>query len=129
MTTSPCAVDHSKRDHMRFCYDCGMRLWKMCVCGMERSIYKKFCPDCGREGFADRESAVPRWLGLCLVGLVGLLLAGCATPSYMLRNPGTDQVVHCTASGWGYVGAPMALITAKHCVDDYERIGWVKIPQ
>ena len=61
------------------------------------------------------------------LGIVcGLALAGCATPAQMFVNP-QGQVMRCSASGWGYIGAPLANRSFDSCVDDLSSLGYVKI--
>jgi len=56
-----------------------------------------------------------------------LLLVGCATPSMMLVND-KGQVIRCASYGYGYVGAPMAAAIYDQCVRDYQKVGYVELP-
>jgi len=54
------------------------------------------------------------------------LLGGCVSPSQMMvSNDG--RMARCAASGWGYIGAPLAYHTVSTCVSDYESIGYRKM--
>ena len=55
------------------------------------------------------------------------LFVGCATPSMMLVND-RGQVIRCASYGYGYVGAPMAAVINDQCVRDYQKIGYVQLP-
>ena len=59
---------------------------------------------------------------------VGLFLIGCATPSPWMVNPINGQMVRCASTGWGYVGAPMAVGIHDQCVRDYGEVGYVELP-
>ena len=52
------------------------------------------------------------------------LLFGCATPSQMLVNP-QGQLMRCSASGWGFIGAPLAGRAYDKCVSDLTAVGYV----
>jgi hypothetical protein len=56
------------------------------------------------------------------------LLAGCVAPSQMMVN-GQGQMVRCSATGWGYIGAPLAYHPKNVCVADYEKIGYRPIEE
>lgn len=58
---------------------------------------------------------------------IALGLAGCATPSTWLAN-NQGQAVLCSATGWGYVGAPMAATTHDQCVSNYRKVGYFELP-
>lgn len=59
--------------------------------------------------------------------LSGLFLAaGCATPTTWLVNSEGRSVL-CSATGWGYIGAPMAAASHDHCVSNYKRVGYVEL--
>lgn len=52
-------------------------------------------------------------------------LGGCANPNTMLVNPNTGEYRNCASSGWGYVGAPMAIMSHDSCVESLQSIGFV----
>lgn len=52
-----------------------------------------------------------------------LAFAACATPSTVLQNA-NGQTVTCSASGFGYIGAPAALISHSNCVDEMQAKGY-----
>lgn len=58
--------------------------------------------------------------------LLVLAFGGCATPSQMFINP-QGQVMRCSASGWGYIGAPLANRSFDQCVEDMKSLGYVKL--
>lgn len=57
---------------------------------------------------------------------VAMLAVGCSSPSAMLVSP-MNQTVLCSASGWGYIGAPVAHHEYSKCVDRYEALGYLPI--
>jgi S1-C subfamily serine protease len=58
---------------------------------------------------------------------IAAILAGCATPStFLVNNDG--QMIRCYATGWGYVGAPMAAVSHDQCVSDYRKVGYFELP-
>ena len=62
--------------------------------------------------------------------LIGVLtLSACAHPSHTMVQPGTGLAVDCSAYGWGWLGAPMAVGIANSCVEKYESIGYIKKEQ
>lgn len=63
---------------------------------------------------------IPSFLPLAFMSL---LLGACATPSTTLQNA-NGQTVTCSSSGWGYVGAPAALISHSNCVDEMQAKGY-----
>lgn len=52
-----------------------------------------------------------------------LLLAGCASPSAVLVDPGGHKY-RCATSGWGIIGAHMANEAFDKCVKDMEGQGY-----
>jgi S1-C subfamily serine protease len=61
-----------------------------------------------------------------------ILLSGCVNPSTMMVNR-EGQTLRCAATGGGYGIAGAIAITAANqahngCVSDYQKIGFVKIP-
>ena len=62
----------------------------------------------------------------------GVLLAGCVSPSAMLVNR-QGQTMRCATTGGGYgIAGAIAIQAAQKsydaCVSDYQRIGFVKLP-
>lgn len=52
-------------------------------------------------------------------------LVGCATPSTMLINPNTGVLRNCAATGWGWAGAPLAIMSHDSCVKSFRSAGFV----
>lgn len=55
-----------------------------------------------------------------------LLLTGCATRSTALRHSETGELQNCQASGWGWLGAPAALIMHSNCMKRMKEAGYVE---
>ncbi|MFM7007720.1 MAG: hypothetical protein ACKO0Z_00040 [Betaproteobacteria bacterium] len=66
-----------------------------------------------------------RLLFLCASGLA---LAGCVSSSKPLKDA-SGQIVECKAAGWGWLGAPVAMISQADCVRDMKRKGFVPLDQ
>lgn len=64
-----------------------------------------------------------------LIFFIVVLLGGCANKSHVLVEPQSGKAVECAASGWGWLGAPMAISMANECAKKYEAIGYVKSEQ
>ena len=64
-----------------------------------------------------------RWV----TGLLLLALAGCAAPNTIMVNPVDEQITSCSSYGWGWMGAPMALIGHQNCVEAMESAGWMTV--
>jgi hypothetical protein len=60
-----------------------------------------------------------------LVLILLLILSSCATPSTMMVNPGTGQVVNCATMGWGVLGSMAASEGHRNCVEAMRTVGWV----
>lgn len=56
---------------------------------------------------------------------VSLLLSSCATPNTMMVNPTNGQLANCSATGWGWAGAPLAIMSHDSCVESMRTVGWV----
>lgn len=56
-----------------------------------------------------------------------LALAACASPSQWMVND-QGQKVRCAASGWGYIGAPLAVHSEHVCEADFAKVGYHKMP-
>lgn len=52
-----------------------------------------------------------------------LLISGCASTSTQMVND-KGQVANCGASGWGWIGAPMALAMSQDCIAKYQAAGF-----
>ncbi|MEY5007224.1 MAG: hypothetical protein RL764_540 [Pseudomonadota bacterium] len=57
-----------------------------------------------------------------------IALSGCVSSSKPLKNA-SGQVVECKASGFGWLGAPVAMISQSDCIRDMKRKGFVPIDQ
>lgn len=66
---------------------------------------------------------------LTLLLILLILLAGCATPNTMMVHSTTGEYRNCAASGWGYIGAPIAMMTHDSCVDSLRSIGFIKVDE
>ena len=72
-----------------------------------------------------RSIARLRWLVLLLaVAVLAVLLFGCANMSTNLHNPETGQDYNCHATGWGWLGAPAAIVMHSRCVAEMESRGY-----
>lgn len=56
-----------------------------------------------------------------------LILSACVSQSTMLMNQ-KGQWVRCSASGGGWLGAPMAANNHSRCVEDFEKIDYITVP-
>jgi hypothetical protein len=54
---------------------------------------------------------------------LSLLLCGCVSSTDVLVNSEGEQV-ECSAMGYGWVGAPAALIMKNKCMNDYKEMGY-----
>ena len=52
-----------------------------------------------------------------------LIMGGCASTNTQMVND-KGQVANCSASGWGLIGAPMALASSQDCVAKYQAVGF-----
>jgi hypothetical protein len=52
-----------------------------------------------------------------------IALAACATPSDLMQAR-DGSVYRCASAGWGWVGAPLALMAEQRCVDDATKLGY-----
>ncbi len=59
-----------------------------------------------------------------MLALCGVLLAGCVQQERVLRHPQTGQAYRCEAVGFGWLGAPLALISYDQCVTRMEEQGF-----
>jgi len=67
-------------------------------------------------------------LVLCIVFLM-VSFFGCAAPNRLMIHPTTGRTVDCSQVGWGYIGAPTALIAAEQCADRYEELGYMRLDE
>lgn len=68
----------------------------------------------------------------CVLAVVcGMLvgLSGCANPRQIMVNPTTWQQVNCSASGWGWLGAPQAISMVDKCVSNQRVLGNIPIEE
>lgn len=63
-----------------------------------------------------------------LIVPIALMLSACVSQSTILTNQ-KGQWVRCHASGGGWLGAPMAANNHARCVEDFEKIGYVPVPE
>jgi hypothetical protein len=61
------------------------------------------------------------------IGLIFLVTSGCATYNSQLQHPVTKDVRTCQTSGWGWIGAPMAMSMYYDCKEKLEKAGYVMI--
>lgn len=54
-----------------------------------------------------------------------ILLTGCVSYNQKLTNPETGQTYICSAQGFGYIGAPVAIISQKQCLARASKKGFV----
>lgn len=52
-------------------------------------------------------------------------LSGCAIKNTMHVNPASGEIRNCAASGWGWMGTPMALAMHGSCEDSLRSIGFI----
>jgi hypothetical protein len=60
---------------------------------------------------------------LILIGAC-MLLTGCAKYYDSLVNPETKDGVNCVASGWGWLGTPIAAHQSNQCLEQYTSAGY-----
>lgn len=60
--------------------------------------------------------------------LAALLLTGCVSPSTLLVNQDGNGY-RCATTGWGWGGIMAAEAGHSSCVKDYQRLGYVKLPE
>jgi len=56
------------------------------------------------------------------------LISGYVTPSQMLVNP-QGQLMRCSATGWGFIGAPLAQQSYNKCVSDLRAVGYLGVEE
>lgn len=60
---------------------------------------------------------------------VASILSACVTPNAMLVNPSTGEIRNCSASGWGWAGAPLAEASFHSCVNGLKSIGYIPMDE
>jgi S1-C subfamily serine protease len=55
------------------------------------------------------------------------LLAGCVSASTMMVNQ-EGKWVRCSATGAGWLGAPIAAVNHSRCIEDLQKIGYAPLP-
>lgn len=65
---------------------------------------------------------------LILLGVLSLT-SGCANPKQVMVNAGTWQQVNCSASGWGWLGAPQAISMVNDCINTQKVLGYIPIEE
>lgn len=66
-------------------------------------------------------------VGMLVLIVAALGVSGCANPNYTVINTATNEVFYCAASGYGWLGAPLAAKSAGDCVRAYEARGFMKL--
>ena len=54
-------------------------------------------------------------------------LSGCAVRNTMMVHPATGEMGNCNASGWGWIGAPIALMSHSQCIESMQSVGYVPV--
>jgi len=62
-------------------------------------------------------------ISLLTLAPVMFLIGGCASTSTQMIND-SGQAANCSASGWGFIGAPMALSMTQDCINKYKAAGY-----
>jgi hypothetical protein len=57
------------------------------------------------------------------------LIVCCASQSQVLINPITKNTVNCSTWGFGWIGAPIAIISYHKCVNSYKALGYITIEE
>ena len=66
----------------------------------------------------------------CLLACVLLtILCGCANPRQVMVNPSTWQQAVCAASGWGWLGAPLAYKSYNNCLNNQKVLGLIPLEE
>jgi hypothetical protein len=61
------------------------------------------------------------------IAIVSVLVSGCVVQKTALFND-KGQVFHCNANGWGWLGAPVAMIEHSECVKKAKAAGYSETP-
>jgi len=67
-------------------------------------------------------------LKLIIGATLALTLGGCVSSSKALRNTNGDLIT-CKASGYGWLGAPVALISQGDCLKKYRKMGYYALDE
>ncbi len=67
-------------------------------------------------------------LRLIIGAALALILGGCVSSSKALRNT-NGEVITCKASGYGWLGAPVALISQNDCLKKYRQQGYYALDE
>lgn len=51
-------------------------------------------------------------------------MEGCVNHYAKLQNPDTSQELVCSNSGWGWIGAPLAMYNQSSCVEGLQEKGF-----
>ena len=54
-------------------------------------------------------------------------VSGCAVKNTLHVHPATGEIRGCSASGWGWIGTPMALAMHGSCKDSLRSIGYIPL--
>lgn len=64
-----------------------------------------------------------------LIIIAVVLISGCAAMSTTYHHPVTKQEFKCESMGFGWLGAPLAIISQIECKDKMEKAGWKTAPE
>jgi hypothetical protein len=69
-------------------------------------------------------------VGVVIVALMALSLAGCAVMNKWYAQTGSDgQIARCYNWGWGWLGTPLAIAEHQNCRSKLEKLGFVPISE
>jgi hypothetical protein len=68
-----------------------------------------------------------RKLSFTLAALAAFVVSGCASYDTTLTNPQTKQVAYCKHDGFGWIGAPYAVIKHNECVENLNKKGFTDV--
>ncbi len=62
------------------------------------------------------------------IGMAALLflVTACASPQAALVHLKSGDIQTCVSSGWGWLGAPMALNEFGNCIERWESLGYIQ---
>jgi len=63
------------------------------------------------------------------LALLAVSMTSCAVRNTLHVHPATGDVKACSASGWGWIGAPMALTVHGSCTDTLKSIGYLSMDE
>lgn len=64
---------------------------------------------------------------LFILAIFLMIFSGCSYSQNMMNREG--EGIRCWASGWGFIGGPMAINTFNDCINAHKQIGYVEIEQ